>query len=150
MIAMTPSGTRTREIRKPFGRTHPSMTSPTGSARDATWRNPPAMEPIRFSSRRRRSTTVGLTPSDSERSTSTAFAERTTSAEATRRSAAARRASFFCAEEAVARTREAALDRRPSSAMGVVASCEVIGAKGSRRHVGHNGPHNHSSMWELA
>ncbi len=40
MTATTPRGTRTREIRRPLGRTQPSRTSPTGSASDATWRRP--------------------------------------------------------------------------------------------------------------
>src|SRR5207248_2642874 len=47
MMATTPSGTRTREIRRPFGRTQPSTTSPTGSASAATLRSPPAIASIR-------------------------------------------------------------------------------------------------------
>ena len=31
MMPITPSGTRTREISKPFGRVHDAVTSPTGS-----------------------------------------------------------------------------------------------------------------------
>ena len=49
MIATTPSGTRTRLMRRPLGRIQPSGTSPTGSGSAATWRSPPAMAAIRAS-----------------------------------------------------------------------------------------------------
>ena len=40
MTATTPSGTRTRVILRPLGRVKPSVTSPTGSGKPATWRRP--------------------------------------------------------------------------------------------------------------
>ena len=59
MIATTPSGTRTRWIRRPLGRTQPSMTSPTGSGSAGDLAQPGGhrLRAGRRSSRRR-STTV--------------------------------------------------------------------------------------------
>ena len=47
MTPTTPSGTRTRSTRSPFGRTQPSTTWPTGSGKAATWRRPSAMAATR-------------------------------------------------------------------------------------------------------
>src|SRR5688500_12707655 len=120
MIATTPSGTRTRRMRSPLGRTQPSTTSPTGSGSAATCRRPSAMASTRRASSRKRSTTVAGVPAASARSTSSALARSTSSVRSTRRSAAARRASSLAAVDAPASTRAAALAWRPSSASGVV------------------------------
>ena len=58
----TVRGTLTREMRSPLGRTHPSSTSPTGSANVATWRRPPAIPATRDASRRNRSTRPAAIP----------------------------------------------------------------------------------------
>ena len=68
--------------------------------------------------RRKRSMTVALTPSRSARATSSALAARMSSVRSTSRSAAANRAASLAAVDVVARTREATLARRPSSARG--------------------------------
>ena len=75
MIATTPSGTRTRWTRSPFGRVQPSATSPTGSGSAATARSPLAMARSRMSERRSRSTTVAAWPSASAAATSSALAD---------------------------------------------------------------------------
>ena len=64
-IATTPSGTRTRRTRKPFGRTHPSATSPTGSGNDATLRRPAAIASTRAGVSRSRSTIAADEPAAS-------------------------------------------------------------------------------------
>ena len=69
-IATTPSGTRTRRTRKPFGRTHPSATSPTGSGNDATLRRPAAIASTRAGVSRSRSTIAADEPVASARATS--------------------------------------------------------------------------------
>ena len=52
MMPITPSGTRTRWIRKPFGRSHSASTVPTGSASRAISSTPRAMASTRTASRR--------------------------------------------------------------------------------------------------
>ena len=119
-MATTPRGTRTFSMRSPLGRTQPSTTSPTGSARPATWRSPLAMEAIRASDRRSLSTIVAETPSALARSTSAPLAVRISSDRCKRRSAAAPRAASFVSVEASARARLAALARWPSSLSDVI------------------------------
>src|SRR5205807_437710 len=82
---------------RPFGRTQPSTTSPTGSGSPATVRRPPAMAATRASVRRRRSTTVAAVPAVSARPTSCVLAARISSARSTTRPAARVRASPFAA-----------------------------------------------------
>ena len=63
----TPRGTRTRSTRRPFGRTRPSTTSPTGSARVATWRSPSAMAVDPGLGRAQRSSVGGRRPPSARR-----------------------------------------------------------------------------------
>ncbi len=114
MIPMTPSGARTRSTRRPLGRTHPSTTSPTGSARAATLRRPSAM-PCNRPSTRRRSREVASAPDSSARRTSVALASRIRSACTPSRSAARSRASSRAAEDDRDSTRLAATVRRARS-----------------------------------
>ncbi len=114
MIPMTPSGARTRSTRRPLGRTHPSTTSPTGSARAATLRRPSAM-PCNRPSTRRRSREVASAPDSSARRTSVALASRIRSACTPSRSAARSRASSRAAEDDRDSTRPAATVRRARS-----------------------------------
>ena len=62
MIATTPSGTRTRSMRRPLGRTQPSSTSPTGSASAGDLQEPARHALDAASVSRSRSTTVAATP----------------------------------------------------------------------------------------
>jgi hypothetical protein len=123
MIATTPSGTRTLWMRRPLGRTQPSVTSPTGSGRPATSRRPVAMASIRASLSRRRSTTVSDTPAAVSRETSAALALSRSSVRSTRRSAAAASAASLAAVAVVASTRPATWARRPSSGMVDIGPC---------------------------
>ena len=109
-----------RSTRSPLGRTWPSTTSPTGSARAATARRPLAIEAMRASDRRSRSTTVEDAPASDERSTSLALASRISSVRSKSRSAAKKSASSLTDEDAVARRRPAALARRPRSKSEIV------------------------------
>ena len=117
MIATTPSGTRTFEICKPFGRVNPSVISPTGSGRDATWRSPSAMLCNLLSLSRSRSSWVAVASADSATATSRAFAARMCSRRAINKSAAACNAVSFAAVPTSASTRDAAFARAPNSAM---------------------------------
>jgi len=62
MNAMTPRGTRTREISMPFGRRHDSATVPTGSGSAAIWRRPLAISSMRASESVRRSRKARVRP----------------------------------------------------------------------------------------
>ena len=62
MMPITPSGTRTREICKPFGRVHEAVTSPTGSGRLAMSRKPLAIALTRASSSASRSMKASSRP----------------------------------------------------------------------------------------
>ena len=55
MMPMTPSGTRTRVILRPFGRCQSASTPPIGSSSAATTSRPAAVAATRFSSRASRS-----------------------------------------------------------------------------------------------
>ena len=116
MIATTPSGTRTLRMSSPFGRRHPSSTSPTGSGSAATWRSPAAMASRRVSVRRSRSSGAGSMPAASAATRSAALASRISGARSSSSDAAACSAASFSAVDAVARRREASLARRPSAA----------------------------------
>src|SRR5918998_5425701 len=113
-MATTPSGTRTCSMRRPLGRTHPSTTDPTGSGSAATVRRPAAMPSSLAGLRRRRSTTVGVTPAASAAATSSALARRTSSARCRSRSAAVSSATSLASARVVASTRAAACARAPS------------------------------------
>src|ERR1035437_3552898 len=115
MIPTTPSGTRTRWMRRPLGRTHPSTISPTGSVRPATWRRPWAIPATRERSRRSRSTEECSAPVASNWVTSSALVARIRSAPCSMRSADLRIASLLTAADDRATARAAALALCPSS-----------------------------------
>src|SRR5579875_89163 len=119
MTPTTPSGTRTRSTRRPFGRTHPSSTSPTGSPSAATHRSPSAISSMRASSSARRSIAVAPSPPVRARSMSAAFASRMPLAPLTSRSADERSTSSRTAELAHATARDAARTRRARCSMPV-------------------------------
>ena len=116
-MPMTPMGTRTFFIRRPLGRVHSRMTSPTGSGSSATWRRPRAMSATRFSLSMRRSSISSLMPFARSRSMSALLAVRTSAQRASSASAMASRASFFsfvvsCAVAVLAAFAAAALSNR--------------------------------------
>ncbi len=137
MIATTPSGTRTRVIRRPFGGVHPSSTSPTGSTRSATVRSPPAMLSSRASVSRRRSSGPAASPPACAASRSASFAAWISAARSASSSAAVSSAAFFAAVGAEARMRDAARARCPSSSTLVIRSGYSLTGRSSQ---GERGP----------
>src|SRR6185369_9127900 len=65
MTPTTPRGTRTLRIRKPLGRLHSAMVSPTGSGRLATSRTPDTMAAMRSGVRSSRSRIAPVSPEES-------------------------------------------------------------------------------------
>src|SRR5436309_5043727 len=76
MNAITPSGTRTREISRPLGRRQDSTTVPTGSGSAAVSRSPCAISSTRASLSASRSRNARATPRLRARSTSARLASR--------------------------------------------------------------------------
>ena len=102
-------------IRRPFGRTHPSRTSPTGSASAGDLAQPTGhrLDPVGGQAQPV-DDGGGSRSSPRPVATSAALASRISSPRATSRSAAPSSASFLAAVDAVASTRDAALARRPA------------------------------------
>ena len=96
MMPMTPIGTRTLRIKRPFGLVHSLMTSPTGSGSSATWRSPRAISATRFSFSMSLSSMSGLMPFALSLSMSAALAASTSAHLSSSASAMASRAAFFC------------------------------------------------------
>ena len=113
MMPITPSGTRTREICKPFGRVHDAVTSPTGSGRLAMSRKPLAIALTRASSSESRSMKASSRPLPRAASMSFLLASRIAPERASIRSAMASSAAFFCSVEASASVRAASRAKRP-------------------------------------
>ena len=113
MTPTTPSGVRTREIARPFGRVQPAISAPTGSGNAAMARRPSAMALIRSSVSVSRSTKEAAMPIFSARARSAAFSARIVSQVSMSTSAAASSAAFLAAVGAIARTRADARARSP-------------------------------------
>ncbi len=129
MIPITPSGTRTREIRRPLGRVQSAMTSPTGSGRSATSSRPFAIPSIRASSRARRSSLAPLRFDSRAAVMSAALASSMSPDRARISAAAACRAAFLASVDARPRAEPAAraacprrVIRAPTSSSSVVIS----------------------------
>ena len=112
MMATSPMGTRRRIIFSPFGRSHASVTSPTGSGNLATSSQATAIASRRPWSRRRRSVIAGARPLAWAAARSCALAARMAGSAARRACAAARRAWSRVAVEERATERAAALAAR--------------------------------------
>src|SRR5579871_4339424 len=110
MMPITPSGTRTREITRPFGRVHSAMTVPMGSSSAAISSRPRAI-----------ASTRAAAPL-----TSRAFASRIAPQRARISAAPARSAASFARRVASASSAAAATAARPISAM--VAASELRSA----------------------
>ena len=112
---MTPSGTRTRSMRIPFGRVHESVTVPTGSGNRCTTSTPAAIASMRFPSSARRSTNASVAPAARASARSPALAARICLLPARIAFAIAASAASFCAGGASASVRAAAFARAPIS-----------------------------------
>src|SRR5262245_6259784 len=95
MKPITPSGTRTRAISRPFGRRHASTVSPTGSGSVAISRSAAAMVSTRTSVSVRRSRNARGTPAARARSRSARLASRMAAVFSSRPRAICRSASFL-------------------------------------------------------
>ena len=113
MMPITPSGTRTREICKPFGRVQVAMTSPTGSGSAAISRKPFAIAATRASFSISRSMKAASRPLPRAASTSLRLASRMASAFASILAAMASSAAFFFSVDASASSRAASRAKRP-------------------------------------
>ena len=122
---MTPSGTRTRSIRMPFGRRHAAKTVPTGSLSLRMTSRPAAAAAMRSASSVSRSRKAGVAPADFASATSSALAARIAGCARRMALAMAASASFFCAAGASARVRAARRAARPISRM-VASSLSVL------------------------
>ena len=104
MMPITPSGTRTCWMSRPFGRLQRLISSPTGSGRAAICSSPTAIASTRVGVSVRRSRNAGATPAARAASTSSALAaSELVGARAQRAAAPACSAAFFSAVEARAR-----------------------------------------------
>src|SRR5215831_9366360 len=115
MMPITPSGTRTREILSPFGRSHDAIVWPIGSSSAATTSRPAAVASIRFSLSASRSIIALDKPALFASATSSAFARSTVFASARSSFAAASSAARFTAGFASASSAAAARAARPTS-----------------------------------
>src|SRR6516162_6133501 len=115
MMPITPSGTRTREILRPFGRSHDAMVWPTGSSSAATTSRAAAVASIRFSLSASRSIIALDKPALFASATSSAFARSTAFTDARSSFAAASSAARFTAGFASASSTAAARAARPTS-----------------------------------
>ena len=96
MIPMTPIGTRTLRMTRPFGRVHSSMTLPMGSGRSATWSRPSAMPAMRASLSISLSSRDSGMPLSRPFCISFSFAARISGVLLSSAPAISRRALFFC------------------------------------------------------
>src|SRR6476646_10296410 len=115
MMPITPSGTRTREILSPFGRSHDAIVWPTGSSSAATTSRPAAVASTRFSFSARRSIIALDNPALFASATSSAFARSTVFADARSSLAAASSTARFTSAVASASCSAAARAARPTS-----------------------------------
>ncbi len=117
MMPITPSGTRTREIFRPLGRSQLARTSPTGSGRSAICSSPAAMASIRLASSFRRSISDAAMFRASAAAISSALAANRLSVWSLRAAAAACSALFLRSLSACPSSCTAARARLPSSAI---------------------------------
>src|SRR3569833_254649 len=108
MIPMTPSGTRTRWMCRPFGLSHSAATVPTGSGSSTISSMLRAMASTRFSSRRNRSSIGPPRLASSAAAMSRALASRISDLRARMAAAARVRAAFLVSVALVANAEAAA------------------------------------------
>ena len=109
MTAITPNGTLTFSIFKPFGLVSPPRTFPTGSSSETICRIASAIDVMRLASSFSRSISDGFIPFSSAFLISTAFCAMIACAFSSIAAAIRSSAAFFCAVPVLIREREAFL-----------------------------------------
>src|SRR6185295_827802 len=129
MMPTTPSGTRTRSIKSPFGRVQRASTAPTGSARSATASKPVATASMRCGSSSRRSRNAALTSASRASLRSRSLASRMAAVCPLISRPAAMSAAFFASLLACAKVLVASRAARPMARMAAPTSLNVSGLR---------------------